>query len=300
MKYQNTNDDGGPSSYNPECSVPSPDKDLFNLRADCENCFGLCCVALYFSTTEGFPEDKEAGQPCINLQTDFRCSVYPSLRERGLKGCIAFDCFGAGQKVSQISFSGNDWQNSPASTDMMFKVFLIMRHLHELLWYLTDALNSMPARSIHGAISAMLEKTESLTLLDPASLVGLDLPAHREEVNNLLVKTSKLMRTEARRVLKVQGKSYKSLRQRANLIAANLRGMDLTGANLRGACLIAADLRGANLNGVDCIGADLRDTDLRGADLSGSIFLTQAQLNTARGDHNTKLPSSLTYPGHWE
>ena len=113
-----------------------------NLRADCENCFGLCCVALYFSASEGFPIDKDAGQPCLNLQPDFRCGVYKSLGEQGLKGCIAFDCFGAGQKVSQVSFSGRDWMRIPESAEQMFKVFLIMRQLHELLWYLTEELTS--------------------------------------------------------------------------------------------------------------------------------------------------------------
>lgn len=36
------------------------------LKNDCGKCFGFCCVALYFSDTEGFPNDKEAGKPCIN------------------------------------------------------------------------------------------------------------------------------------------------------------------------------------------------------------------------------------------
>jgi len=34
-----------------------------NLKADCGNCFGLCCVALYFAASEGFPNDKKQGQP---------------------------------------------------------------------------------------------------------------------------------------------------------------------------------------------------------------------------------------------
>ena len=49
----------------------------------------------------------------------------------------------------------------------------------------------------------------------------------------------------------------------------------------------------------DFIGADLRDADISGANLTGSIFLTQAQINAAKGDSNTKLPSSLKTPFHW-
>ena len=78
-----------------------------------------------------------------------------------------------------------------------------------------------------------------------------------------------------------------------------MRKTDLIGANLRGALLIAADLRGADLSGADLIGADFRDADIRDTNLSESIFLTQAQLNVAKGDAHTKLPSSLTCPAHW-
>ena len=73
------------------------------LRVDCKKCFGLCCIALYFSASEGFPTNKDAGKPCINLQSDFTCSVHQNLRKKGLKGCTAYDCFGAGQKVYQVT-----------------------------------------------------------------------------------------------------------------------------------------------------------------------------------------------------
>ncbi len=83
------------------------------LRVDCKKCFGLCCIALYFSASEGFPTNKDAGKPCINLQSDFTCSVHQNLRKKGLKGCTAYDCFGAGQKVSQITYEGHSWSEIP-------------------------------------------------------------------------------------------------------------------------------------------------------------------------------------------
>lgn len=49
----------------------------------------------------------------------------------------------------------------------------------------------------------------------------------------------------------------------------------------------------------DFIGADLRDADLSGANLTDTIFLTQVQINAAKGDANTKLPSLLSRPAHW-
>lgn len=283
----------------PKYSEPLRDNSFGNLRADCQNCFGLCCVALYFSASEGFPIDKDAGQPCLNLQPDFHCCVHKGLRERGLKGCLAFDCFGAGQKVAQVSFGGQDWREFPESAQQMFEVFLIMRQIHELLWYLTEALTLQLSLPIHSSLSSMLDETERLTHLNPDSLLELDVAVHRADVNTLLLKTSELVRADARHGQKAHSGRQKTFGRGANLIATDLRRMDLRGANLRGACLIAADLRGTDLSGTDFIGADFRDTDLSGADFTTSIFLTQAQINAAKGNISTKLPPSLTRPTHW-
>lgn len=299
MKYPYENKDIQILSEKHEDLVPIPDNSYRNLRADCGNCFGLCCVALYFSSMEGFPIDKAAGQPCLNLQPDFRCCVHKNLKDQGLKGCITFDCFGAGQKVAQVSFGGHDWRKEPKSAQQMFEVFLIMRQLHELLWYLTEALTLQPARPMHGALSTMHDETERFTHLSPDSLLKLDVAVHRAKVNTLLQRTSELVRAEAHYGKKAHSGHQKTFGQRPDLVAADLRRIDLRGADLRGACLIAADLRGTELIGTDFIGADFRDADIRGANLTKSIFLTQAQMNAAKGDASTKLPSFLTRPTHW-
>ncbi|GAA4237411.1 uncharacterized protein YjbI with pentapeptide repeats [Streptosporangium album] len=270
---------------------PSPDAADLGLRSDCGSCFGLCCVALPFAASADFATDKDAGQPCSNLQADFRCGIHAQLRQRGFSGCTVFDCFGAGQKVSQVTFSGQDWREAPRTARQMFDVFAVMRQLHELLWYLTEALTLPQARPVHDGLRRAREKTERLTGGSAQELTELDVAAHRGDVNALLLRTSKLVRA------KVAGR--KKDRRGADLIGANLRGANLQGANLRGAYLIAADLKGADLRVADLIGADLRDADLSGADLTGSIFLTQPQLNAARGDTATKLPQALTRPTHW-
>jgi uncharacterized protein YjbI with pentapeptide repeats len=275
------------------------DKRLYEaLRIDCKRCFGFCCVALYFSASEGFPTDKDAGKPCINLQEDFTCAVHKNLRENGLKGCTAYDCFGAGQKVARDIYGGHDWRHVPQSAKQMFDVFLIIRQLHELLWFLTEALTLQPARSLFNEICHELEETENRTHLSADLIIKLDLESHWSKVNELLIKVSELVRDDVRRGRNPAGRQ-KAFRRRTNLIGADLRKVDLVGANLRGACLIAADLRGIDLSGADFIGADLRDARLGGADLSGSFFLTQAQLNAAKGDFRTKLPPLLNRPAHW-
>lgn len=77
-----------------------------HLRADCENCFGLCCVALPFAATTDFAIDKEGGKPCPNLQNDFRCQIHRDLRQKGFRGCTVFDCLGAGQRFLKLHLKG--------------------------------------------------------------------------------------------------------------------------------------------------------------------------------------------------
>ncbi|WP_420882696.1 pentapeptide repeat-containing protein [Streptomyces noursei] len=280
-----------PAQDRTSAPTQSPDAARLPLLSDCGNCFGLCCVALPFARSADFALDKEAGRPCPNLQADFRCGVHQELRQRGFSGCTVFECFGAGQKISQVTFQGQDWRTAPETARPMFDAFAVMRQLHELLWYLTEAVALPAARPLRDELRAALEKTERLTLGTAEELAGLDVPAHRGEVNTLLLRVGELVRA------KVPGR--KKDRRGADLMGARLTGADLKGANLRGAYLIAADLRGADLRSADMIGADLRDADLRGADLTGSIFLTQAQVNAARGDAATRLPRGLRRPAHW-
>lgn len=299
MTYTHGDNGDKQLSENHGGSISFPGTSLRSLRVDCEKCFGLCCVALYFSASEGFPKDKDAGKPCINLQSDFRCSVHKNLRNKGLKGCTAYDCFGAGQKVAQVTYGGHDWRQAPESAKEMFEVFLIMRQLHEMLWYLAEAFTLQTDLHIKDEISFMISETERLTHLSPSSLIELDLVAHRNKVNSLLSQTSDLVRTKARREDKTPSKRQKTISKKLDFIGADLRKTNLRGADLRGSYLIAANLRGVDLSGADLIGADLRDADLRGANLTNSIFLTQAQINTAKGDSNTRLPMSLTRPTYW-
>ncbi|MDQ1024003.1 uncharacterized protein YjbI with pentapeptide repeats [Streptomyces umbrinus] len=263
------------------------------LKADCAQCFGLCCVALPFTASADFAIDKAAGSPCRNLRTDNRCGIHTELRQRGFNGCTVYDCFGAGQKVSQVTFEGADWRSgSGERARLMFDVFPVVRQLHELLRYLTEALELPAARPIHPELRRELDRTEALTRRAPEELAELDVSSVRQDVNVLLLRASELARAGL-------GRGRKKERRGADLMGARLKGADLRGANLRGAYLIAADLAGADLRSADLIGADLRDTDLTDADLTGALFLTQPQVNAAKGGPGTRLPASVTRPGHW-
>ncbi len=271
----------------------------YTLRGNCESCFGLCCIALYYSSCDGFPADKEAGIPCINLGSDFRCSVHNDLLKLGLRGCLAFDCFGAGQKVSQISFAGKDWYGFPKTKERMFEVFLVMRQLHEILWYLNEAVALKSSGLIHDRLFTILDETVTITELAPEHLLKFDVSEYRAKVKPWLLKTSESVRKNARMTHQGNLTDHKIFKSGCDLSAVDLRGMILIGSNLRGACLIASDLRDTDLTGTDFLGADFRDTDIRGANLSKSIFLTQFQLNLAKGNESTRIPSHLERPAHW-
>jgi uncharacterized protein YjbI with pentapeptide repeats len=243
------------------------------LEADCARCAGLCCVAPAFSRSSDFAIDKPAGRACPNLRDDFRCGIHERLAERGFPGCTVFDCFGAGQQVTQVTFGGRDWRSAPELAGVMFAALPVMRQMHELMWYLTEALKLDAAARLHDRLRAALAAIERLTAADAAALVAVDADAQRRRVNPLLQKASELARAGAGRRPDHRG---------ADLIGRRMRGADLRGANLRGALLIGADLRDADLRRADLTGADLRGADLRGADLSGALFLTAAQLRSAR------------------
>ena len=56
-----------------------------HLKANCEKCFGLCCVALPFAASVDFAVNKDGGKPCSNLQSDFKCSIHKILEEKVIK-----------------------------------------------------------------------------------------------------------------------------------------------------------------------------------------------------------------------
>jgi uncharacterized protein YjbI with pentapeptide repeats len=265
------------------------------LRADCSRCVGLCCVALAFAASADFAIDKPVGEACPNLGPDFGCRIHARLRVAGFPGCVAYDCFGAGQHLAQATFAGNDWRRSPELAEPMFDAFTVMRQLHELAWYLTEALALAAAHPIHPELRVALDDVESLAEEPADALLAVDVAGLREAIGALLGKASELARAGAG-----SGTNRSAPDKRgADLVGADLRGHDLRGANLRGEVLIGADLRGAKLGRADLAGADLRGANLRGADLRGALFVTQSQLETANGDTGTQFSASLARPERW-
>lgn len=264
---------------------------MIELRADCSRCFGLCCVAPGFVKSADFGVTKPAGRPCRHLQDDFGCGIHTKLRQRGFPGCVVYDCFGAGQHVSQHTFGGVSWKAQPDSAPRMFEVFAVMRQLHELRWLLEEAGALDAAGPLRAEIAAAQQETSRLADGDADALCALDVAGFRDGVNGVLQRASALAREPvAANALDRRG---------ADLVGADLRGADLHGANLRGAYLLGADLRGAGLRLADVTGADLRAANAAGTDLSQTLFLSQSQVDAMNGDDETRLPAQRSRPAHW-
>ncbi|MBT1596163.1 MULTISPECIES: pentapeptide repeat-containing protein [Curtobacterium] len=267
------------------------------LRADCGNCFALCCTAFGFQRSADFPIDKPAGTPCGNLADDFSCTIHQTLRPRGFRGCTVFDCSGAGQYVSQTLYDGVSWRDHPDSRAEMFRVFPIVRLLHEMLWHLAEAQDRAVTPDSAEDAGLLTREIRRVLVAGRPTLLALDVEPLHERVRDVLVEVSGEVRARYRAG---QDDSRAGLlRPGADLAGRDLRGRPMAGADLRGATAIGADLRGVDLSGVDLLGVDLRDARLDGADLSTALFLTQAQVNAAGGDTATMLPDGIDRPSHW-
>lgn len=257
------------------------------LVADCASCFALCCVLLPFQARSGFGMDKPGGTPCPHLADDDRCGIHATLREDGWPGCVIFECFGAGQQVSQVTYGGVSWREQGTGDRHhlaeMAAVLSVMRLLHEMLTHLVEA----QRRSPDPELLALESHVVGLTASPPAELLAVDLDELQPRVGAALEAASARVRRN--------GPSYR----REDLAGRDLRQWVLGDADLRGALLIRADLRDQALGSADLLGADLRDADLRGTELADVLFLSQPQLNAGRGDERTTLPEALRRPAHW-
>ncbi|CAI9391720.1 pentapeptide repeat-containing protein [Niallia sp. Sow4_A1] len=262
------------------------------LKSDCNNCFGLCCVALPYGESADFPFDKDSGVSCRNLCSNNACSIHDKLWETGFRGCVSYECFGAGQHVSQKIYHGKDWRKGEHA-DEMFRVFPIVQQLHEMLFYLRQALTLEETSSFHNKLQRIYEAIVELTERTPKEILILDLISHRNKVNELLIASSIKYRENS------TNKGKKGRKKKSNYIGANLKGLNLQGEDFRGKLMIAANLSNCDLRRADFIGADLRDANLKGANLGGALFLTQSQINSANGDADTKIPNYLEKPSHW-
>lgn len=247
------------------------------LYADCSLCRGLCCRALYFSKLDGFPQDKPCGVSCSYLCSDHTCNIHHELKQKGMKGCLGYDCLGAGQFAVQ--------KNVPANQDM-FAVYRKLFSLHQMLWYLGEALLQKETASFHGELQMLIQTLDTVRRQPWKTVLTADIDSLHEQTNRLLKKT-------------MQQKQLRHPSPHKHPMGKRFTNKRLRSTDFSMKSLLAADLSGCDLQSSCFLGSDMRDCRIAGSDLRNCFFLTQMQLNTAIGDSLTRLPNHLHIPAHW-
>ena len=164
-----------------------------SLRADCAGCAGLCCVAPAFEVSADFPMNKPPGMACVNLTSEYRCRIHHRLLPDGFKGCVAFDCFGAGQRTTR-AFDGRTWRTDPAVAGSMFQVFGVLRLVHEILWYLEEAHDRLPDGMLRAEVSGLRQRTRDAAEAPPEVVMSLDVTTLQRQAGVLLERVSRVLR----------------------------------------------------------------------------------------------------------
>ena len=86
----------------------------------------------------------------------------------------------------QGTFKGIDWRKDAKHARKMYDAFPVMHQLHEMLWYLNEAILLKATQPIHKELENAIEETERLSNLNPDELMKINVPMHRAEVNILL------------------------------------------------------------------------------------------------------------------
>jgi hypothetical protein len=208
-----------------------------------------------------------------------------------------FDCFGAGQKVSRGTVAGRSWRDDPKTRTAMFATLPGVRRL-QLLRYLDEAIAMVePRRDPAIWLLDAFDHVRELSDRSAEHLAELDVDTEYDSVRNLLIEASDAARNGIHRAEHVRHGRPRG--PGSDLMGARLAGADPRGVSLRGSLAIAAVLADARFWRCDVLGVDMRDADISGADLAGAIYLTQVQVNGARGDDRTRLLERFERPSHW-
>lgn len=147
--------------------------DLPALTSDCSQCAALCCVGLTLDKGDLFAFDKPAGTPCPNLDGHL-CSVHSELQEIGNRGCILYDCAGAGQRVTQMRFNGESWRDDPGLLPAMLRDFERLKPLHERMKQLIEAERLALPEALETERKRLLRKSARLWADTPTLAAAFD------------------------------------------------------------------------------------------------------------------------------
>lgn len=136
----------------------------------------------------------------------------------------------------------------------------------------------------------MINENEILCNSTKQSILDIDIDSYRNKVNILLKQVCASIIT-----------SFKHNNKKlTEFLGRSFKKRDMSGLDLSMKLLIATNFDSCIFDGTIFLGADTRDTNFSNADLRESVFLTQGQINSAKGNRSTKLPKHLDYPVTWK
>lgn len=155
------------------------------LRADCSRCAGLCCVVPAFYSVQGFGFDKPAHSACRYLTLENRCAIHVKRAALGFRGCVGFDCYGAGQRVTQELCRGVSWRGSDEAAVRLFSAYTSCLALHRLMGMLVLAEATVPP-PLAAQMRVKREQLNELCRSEEAMSGRLDSAALQREVLELV------------------------------------------------------------------------------------------------------------------
>lgn len=143
---------------------------MSKFRADCSRCCGLCCVVPCHLAVQGFGADKPVDTPCAYLNEEHRCAIYEKRTDCGYPACAGFDCFGAGQWVSEHLFGNADWRRSPELATKMFAAYRLWLPRFRAAALIEAALPYVRSDARASLIARMTELVSGDSANDPVEL----------------------------------------------------------------------------------------------------------------------------------
>lgn len=261
----------------------------YKLVSDCSKCSGLCCIALYCFKSDGFPQNKPIGKPCINLMDNFKCKIHSDLERKGMRGCIGYDCFGAGQYLTEEVYCGVTWKTQPERVKEICDLYMLMYRMFQLRFFLYESRKMASSETLLPEIDQLLQENEAMCKLPIKEMFQYPIDDYQDKVNHVLKKSC----VELNKFLGTQNSTE------TNFLNRNFKGKNLSGVDFNMKPLIASNFQNCKFKGATFIGTDTRDANFDGADLREAVFLSQGQINAAKGSRRTKLPKHLKYPVTW-
>jgi hypothetical protein len=138
-----------------------------------------------FYAVQGFAFDKPPHSACRHLTLENRCEIHGTLAARGFPGCVSFDCYGAGQRVTQ-ELNGMSWRTSDKSAvQTLFSTYSSCVVLHRLMGMLALA-EATVAPPLDAQLRSKRAQLDELCRSAGARTGSLDLTKLRNDVFDLV------------------------------------------------------------------------------------------------------------------